>query len=190
MTQTKQIAILGTGAIGKSLGQQWYEAGHEIVFGSRNPDGQNEDLKAMADGRITITDIARAVELADIVVLAVPHHSLEMVADVIRPLVGGKIIVDCTNAVEFTPDGCLASGLSTDETEGRYAAKLFPESDVVRTFTHIQDELLDSRGRRQPGIWAAAVAADDAKAKRVVSELVQDIGFVPVDNGALDDSAP
>lgn len=189
MTQTKRIAVLGTGPIGKSLGQQWCDAGHEVIFGSRNPDGLKQDLKATVDGRITVTEITRAAESADIVVLAVPHHSLAMMADTIRPFVGGKIIIDCTNAVEFTPDGRLASGLSTDQTEGRYAAKLFPGSDVVRAFTHIQDELLDSRGRRQPGIWAAAVAADDAEAKRVVSGLVQDIGFVPVDIGMLDESA-
>lgn len=190
MTKLTHVAVIGTGAIGRSLGQQWYEAGHMITFGSRNPGSTAQFLNAADDGRLNVSDILRASEAADVVVLAVPHSSLPEVADAIRSSVDGKIIIDCTNAVEFTPDGRLASGLAAGETEGRYAARLFPDSHVVRTFTHIQDELLDSRGRRQPGVWAAAVAGDDAASKDVVSSLVQDIGFVPVDIGTLDESTP
>lgn len=189
MTETKHIAVLGTGAIGRSLGQQWHEAGHKVTFGSRNPASVAHQLKA-TDGRLEVTDIQTAAATADVVVLAVPHDALLEVADAIRLAVAGKVVIDCTNAVVFTPDGRLASGLVTSETEGRYTAKLFPDSRIVRTFSHIQDELLDSRGRRQPGIWAAAVAGDDSVAKDLACALVRDIGFVAVDIGTLDESAP
>lgn len=32
-----QIAVIGTGKIGGTLGQKWQQAGHEVVYASRNP---------------------------------------------------------------------------------------------------------------------------------------------------------
>ena len=33
-----KISILGPGKIGGGLGRKWMAAGHEIIFGVRNPD--------------------------------------------------------------------------------------------------------------------------------------------------------
>ena len=35
------------------------------------------------------------------------------------------------------------------------------------------------------GRWAVFVAGDDAEAKRTVSGLIDEIGFVPIDTGSL-----
>lgn len=36
-----QIAIIGTGNVGKALAKRWLDAGHTIIFGSRQPSSQN-----------------------------------------------------------------------------------------------------------------------------------------------------
>jgi 8-hydroxy-5-deazaflavin:NADPH oxidoreductase len=69
-------------------------------------------------------------------------------------------------------------------------ASLLPKSIVVRAFSHIMEELLVSRGTKQPGLFAIAIAGDNAAAKLTVAELVNDAGFAPVDIGTLAESAP
>ena len=32
-----EIAVLGTGDVGGTLGRRWAQKGHQVVFGSRNP---------------------------------------------------------------------------------------------------------------------------------------------------------
>lgn len=82
------------------------------------------------------------------------------------------------------------STLGDSLTEGSYLAKLLPNSTVVHAFSHIMEELLVSRGTHQPGLFAVAIAGDDRDAKSIVSRLVLDTGFVPVDIGELKESAP
>ena len=47
------------------------------------------------------------------------------------------------------------------------------------------DELLISRGSKQPGLFAVTIAGDKQNEKSIVAELVNDTGFVPVDIGTL-----
>ena len=61
---------------------------------------------------------------------------------------------------------------------------------VVKAFNGIQSQHLLELGRPEgtPGRIALPVAGDDAPAKAVVMDLVNQLGFDPVDAGGLDDS--
>ncbi|WP_207229988.1 NADPH-dependent F420 reductase [Krasilnikovia cinnamomea] len=182
-----RIAVVGYGAIGRALTAHWHEAGRDIVVGSRNPD-----LLKSADVPVGVpcVDWRSAVERATVVVLAVPHPA---VADIVAGWPTGatdRIVVDPTNPVGLSADGRIVSSLDGAGTVGSRLASSLPSARVVRAFTHVMDELLVSRGRRQPGMWAVAVAGDDAAAKAVVGDLVTATGFVPVDIGGLAASAP
>ena len=39
------IGIIGSGEMGKTLGQLWTLKGHKVLFGSRNPERVNEWIK-------------------------------------------------------------------------------------------------------------------------------------------------
>ena len=58
-----KIAIIGAGNVGTSLGSGWVKAGHQIIYGVRNPqDEKARQLKANAAGveMTTYADAARA----------------------------------------------------------------------------------------------------------------------------------
>jgi 8-hydroxy-5-deazaflavin:NADPH oxidoreductase len=61
---------------------------------------------------------------------------------------------------------------------------------VVKAFNNIYAQHLLEMGKPAgtPGRIALPVAGDDARAKQVVMELVDELGFDPVDAGGLDDS--
>ena len=68
-----KIAVIGTGRIGSTLGQQWRAAGHEVVYGSRTGSGTGPgDAPAMTVGE--------ALTGTEAVLLAVPGPAVAEVA--------------------------------------------------------------------------------------------------------------
>jgi len=75
----------------------------------------------------------------------------------------------------------LGKSTSSDEV-----AKLPPGAQVVTAFNTMRaGDLLSGAFRSGKDRWAKFLAGDDADAKRVVSGLIEGIGFVPIDTGAL-----
>ena len=72
------IAIIGTGQVAKALGPEFASQGHEIVYGSRNPDGESaRDIVAMTPGDTKVMLPKDSVRDAHIVVLAVPGNLVD-----------------------------------------------------------------------------------------------------------------
>jgi len=155
-------------------------AGEDVVMSRRTPIARIEDPARL----VTFSE---AADLSDVVVLAISHAGLPDLAESVRHLLEEKVVIDITNAVIFQ-DGRIKSGLPEGISEGSWAASLLPDSRVTRAFNHIQDEMLVSRARRQPGIWGVAVAGDDEQAVDVTEDLVVKAGFVPVNVGSLAES--
>jgi predicted dinucleotide-binding enzyme len=61
------IAIIGTGFIGTTLGRSLATAGHEVTFGSRSP---HADTAPDMPG--TVTSIDAALARSEVVILAIP----------------------------------------------------------------------------------------------------------------------
>src|SRR3712207_1149298 len=79
-----RIALIGRGHVGQALGEGWTRAGHDVIYGSRAPSGEDE------------ASISDAVAGAEIVVLAVPWGAVRDALSAAGDLTG-KILVDCTN---------------------------------------------------------------------------------------------
>ena len=94
----------------------------------------------------------------------------------------GKIVIDPTNPVtrtEHGPDLALAFTDSAAEA----LAQLVPQARVVKTLNQVGAEIMvDTSGFAHPP--AMFMAGDDEDAKRVVSTLLADFGFEPLDAGA------
>jgi hypothetical protein len=169
------IAIIGTGNVGKALGGSLVRAGHNVTFAAANPEHAAEaanDLQARAAGSNN-----EAVNAADLVILAVPATALGAIAQEIGPSAAGKVVVDVSNRP--TPD---PAGPATSLAEELQAS--LPGSKVVKAFNTI----FASR-QANPSVAGIAadgfVAADDASAKQTVLDVVESIGFRPVDAGSL-----
>ena len=79
----RNVAVIGTGRIGGTLGRAFARAGHQVTFGTRGP----ADGTAAGDSGATEAAIPDALAAADIVVL---EHA--------GPLTG-KLIIDATNKI-------------------------------------------------------------------------------------------
>lgn len=177
-----KIAIIGSGNVGSALGKRWAAAGHQVLFGSRDP--QSEKLQTLVK---TIGPNAYAGSIhmvtvhADVIVLATPWG--DATAEAIRSAgdLAGKILIDATNPLNPGLQG-LALGLTT--SGGEQVAAWAPGARVVKAFnTTGAGNMLDPNYNGQAVTMFICGDADEAKA--VVAGLASEIGFDVVDIGLL-----
>lgn len=174
-----KIAIIGTGSVGSALGRGLAKAGHEVVFGVRDPGKpQVGQLVEETGGRADA--VAAAAAGAEVVVLAMPWGSTQ---DVIQSAGGldGKIVFDCINPLK--PD---LSGLDTGSARSaaEQVASWAPGARVVKVFNSTgAGNMADPRyGEDRATMF---YCGDDPGAKEVAARLAADLGFEPVDAGPL-----
>ncbi|HXP54453.1 MAG TPA: NAD(P)-binding domain-containing protein [Streptosporangiaceae bacterium] len=88
-----KIAVIGTGNIGGTLGAKWHAAGHEVTYGSRQADGDEQT----GPGGAPLRPVGAAIADAGVVVLAVPAAAVASVVAEHATALDGKIVVDATN---------------------------------------------------------------------------------------------
>ena len=153
-----RIAIIGTGNVGKALAPAFDRAGHEVAYGVRNP----ADPKHAGAG-LALRSTRNAANRAELVVLA----------------------VNCTNPLSFGAEG-ISLMLGFDTSGGEIIASK-TAAKVVKTLNHVGSPVMESAHR-----YAARpiqfVCGEDAQAKQIVSGLLRDIGFEPIDYGGIDNA--
>lgn len=88
-----RIALIGTGRIGGALGQKWQQAGHEVVYGSRNPSPDG------GPGGAPVVAVGDAIAGSEVVAFAIPGPAVADVAAEHGSALEGKVVVDATNRV-------------------------------------------------------------------------------------------
>jgi 8-hydroxy-5-deazaflavin:NADPH oxidoreductase len=174
-----RIGILGAGNIGGTLGRDWARAGHLVFLSSRHPEALQELAREIGDGARAGT-LEEAARFGDVVVLAIPWRNRQ---DLPRSgLFKGKVVIDTMNP--YTAEGKVMD--LGDATSSEDVARLLPGARLVKAFnTMSSDDLRSGAFRSGDDRWAVFLAGDDKGAKEVVSRLVEEIGFVPIDTGSL-----
>lgn len=167
------IAIIGTGNVGRALATSSRRAGHTVTIAGR--DAAKAATTATDLGVESTSTAREAASNAQLVILAVPSDALPEVAQELAQVVAGKTVVDATNRMQ--PDATTASNAETLQER-------LPSANVIKAFnTSFASRQADPQinGVRVDGY----VAGDDAIAKQQVLDLAQQIGFSPVDAGPL-----
>ncbi|MFW9905085.1 MAG: NADPH-dependent F420 reductase [Candidatus Thorarchaeota archaeon] len=177
----KKISIVGVGTVGATLGRLWAEKGHVIQYGLR--DEQNPKfLKLKKDYPFKIhgRPVGEVREFSDLIVLAVPYHSLEELVPLLGDLTN-KTIIDCINPILPQLAGLSVGGNNSAAEE---IARFFPGAHVVKAFNSIGMNNLEDLDFN--GVTADAfICGDDPAAKKLVGELASDLGFSVIDAGDL-----
>ena len=168
-----RIAIIGAGRVGRALGTRWTEAGHDVVYGVRDPgDAKVGHLAQVATAH-------EAVDGADVVLIALPWVATQEVVSGLE--VGDAVVLDATNplavnARELVANPSLAGAeLVRDWLGGARVVKAF-------NTTGSGNMANPASGAQKPMM---PVAGDDEAAKAVAIGLANEIGFAGVDTGPL-----
>lgn len=176
------IAIIGTDEVAGALGPEFAALGHDVIYGSRNPNRDKVRRLVMRTGaNAAATSQAEAAVDADIVVLAVPWNVIEEVVANLGDL-SGKIIIDPTNPRVVGEDGFRWYPREISNAE--LLQQLAPRAFVVKAFNTMSAETM-AEPATAGGPVSVPLVGNDERAKQTVAVLVAGMGLEPVDLGPV-----
>ena len=169
------IAIIGAGNVGTALAGAFARAGHHVTISATHPEHAVEVAQSTGTGSAGTNQ--EAVAAGDVVILAVPGTAFDAIVGEVGNALAGKVVVDVSNRP--TPDPSGAGTSAAEELQAR-----IPGANVVKAFN-----TAFATRQADPNLGGVAadgfVAGDDDEAKQTVLDLVESIGFRPVDAGSL-----
>lgn len=175
------IGIIGAGNIGANAARLFADAGHHVAISNSRGPGSLTSLVGEIGANARAATVEDAASFGEVVLVAIPFWRYEALPAI---RLAGKIVIDATNYYEGR-DGRIDFG---DLTSSEVVARRLPDARVVKAFNTMYYETLWTEGKRSEGDRLVLfVAGDDEEAKAVVSELIREIGFEPVDTGSLRD---
>lgn len=178
------IGILGAGNIGANAARLFAKFGHDVRIANSRGPASLAALTADMGERVTPSTPEDAVAFGDVVLLAVPWVAKEEAIPEAGPY-DGKIVIDAMNP--YTADFEIEDLGNRGSSE--VTRTLVPGARLVKAFNTLFYRRLADDGKPSgtKGRLAIPVASDDAAAKAVVMQLIDAIGFDPVDSGNLAD---
>ncbi len=158
------------------MGQKWASAGHEVVFGVRDPEAKHTATGLDRDqGQISFDSVGSATERGEAIVLAVPGAAVTGIIRQHGQAMDGKIVIDATNDVRATKMHALQAIVA-----GAPGVKLFRAFNSLG-WENFAQPVFD--GTRADMFYCGD---DSRQAREVVEELIKDVGLRPVAIGGLD----
>ncbi len=177
------IAFLGYGQVGSALADQLQKTGHAVSLAASDPSSTKLQQALARNPKLTTLSPKEAVSKAQVVFLATPFHANEATLKAVAVELEGKILVDCTNPVG--PN--LSHGLNSLRSGSELVQELVPKTEVVKAFTIYGYENFEDNSFPLYGVKPAMLfCGRDANAKEMVSELIRQLGWEPIDVGGLE----
>jgi len=176
-----KIGIIGAGNVGATLGSRWSQAGHQVVFSSREPDSAKmQDVLRQSGRNARAATVAATASASEVIVLATPWQAVKTVLADAGDL-SGKVVIDAINPLLPDLSG-LEVGTTTSAAE--QIAGWSPGARVVKAFNTIGYPVMaDPVVNGKPVVLL--YCGDDPEAKRIAAQLAGDLGFDAVDAGPL-----
>ena len=177
------IGIVGSGYIGATAARIFANVGHDVaVSNSRGPESLVPLVEEIGSNARAAT-VEEVADFGDVVLVAMPFFAYEVLP---ADRLAGKVVVDAMNYYERRDGRIDFNGLTSSEV----VAQHLPNSRLVKAFNTMHYQTLRTEGRPSAPMeerLVLFVAGDDEEAKAVVSRLIEEIGFAPVDTGSLRD---
>lgn len=181
-----KIGIIGSGMIGATLARLFVGDGHEVAVTNRQSPQPLRALQEELGAHLHPASVADAAGFGDVAVVAVPFGAFDQLP---ARAFAGKIVVDANN---YYPDrDGHVPALDRDEvTSTELLAQHLADAQVIKAFNTMYYATLATAGDRakdEDERLALYVAGDDARAKQVVADLINRLGFAAIDTGGLAD---
>lgn len=188
-----QIAVLGTGPVGRTLAARFAALGHEVVLGTRDvadtlartePDGWGSPpLSVWRDTHpeVGVGSFSEAAARAELVVNATNGAgSLAALAQAGADNLAGKVLVDVSNPLDFSHGMPPTLLVKDTDSLGEQIQRAFPDARVVKTLNTMTADLQADPGQLADGDHTVFVSGDDAEAKGEVTRLLASLGHTDV----------
>ncbi len=160
------IAILGAGNIGRTMGIKWAKTGHRVVFGTRDANSAKAQALRASLPNAEIETVPHALKDAEVVLISLPFAAVAETVKTNANALAGKIIMDATNSFGAPVVNNLKTILDA-----------VPTARVYRAFNSLGWEVFEQASANSVDHFYCG--KDDA-ARSIVEKLIAEIGVRPV----------
>jgi predicted dinucleotide-binding enzyme len=182
-----RIGIIGAGHIGGTLARRLAALGHDVsIANSRDPASLAAFARETGARAVTVEEAARS---GDVVIVSIPEKNIaRLPASLFDGVPDDVVVVDTGNYYPQQRDGRI-DPIENGSAESRWVADRLGRP-VVKAFNNIYASHLRDQGKPKGAKdrIALPVAGDDRRAKGIVIDLLDQLGFDGVDAGTLDES--
>jgi predicted dinucleotide-binding enzyme len=175
-----QIAVLGTGPVGRAVAGRLGGLGHAVTIGTRDPEGTagREEYAAWAEKHpaVGLATFAEAAAGAELVVNASGGDvSLGILDSAGAAHLAGKVLLDISNPLDGSQGFPPRLFVKDDDSLAETIQRAHPDARVVKTLNTMNNALMVDPQRLGEDT-TVFVSGDDPAAKATVTGLLRSMG--------------
>jgi 8-hydroxy-5-deazaflavin:NADPH oxidoreductase len=159
-----RIGVLGTGVVGTTIAGKLRELRHDVLIGSRSA---GEDAVPFAEAAAHGELVFNCTN---------GNASLDALNAAGAQNLAGKVLIDVSNALDFSQGQPPLVGVSTGDSLGEQIQRAFPEAKVVKALNTVNANVMVDPSL-VPDEHDLFVSGNDEQAKAQVAELLQSFGW-------------
>ena len=180
-----EIAVLGTGMVGRAVAARLADLGHAVTVGTRDPaeSREREEVAAWLSGHPTVSlaTFSDAAAAADVVVNASSGGATLDVLDLAGTHhLSGKVVLDISNPLDFSNGFPPTLSVKDDDSLAEQVQRAHPEARVVKALNTMTADLMVHPETLAGGDHSVFVSGDDEYAKTTVTDLLTSLGHTDV----------
>lgn len=183
-----KVAIIGLGNIGRVVADNLTKGNRAVILAARDFSKAQKLAKELGDFAQPM-EIEAALQVADIIVLAIWFADIQEFLTQYASQLEGKIIVDPSNPIATDENSGFVKTIGADESAGQLNAALLPKgAKLAKAFGTLGAPSLANASGQKPEMAVLFYATDDQSIDGQIEELIVDAGFEPVRVGSIDQS--
>jgi 8-hydroxy-5-deazaflavin:NADPH oxidoreductase len=181
-----KVGVIGSGVVGQTLAAGFLKHGHEVAIGTREP-AKLKDWAAKNPGA-QVKSMGAAAAFGEVVVLAVAGEAaLEALKQAGAAAINGKPVIDACNPIGGGPpvNGVLSFFTTLKDSLMERLQKAYPGAHFVKAFNSVGNAQMvnPAFAGGRPTMF---ICGNDASAKRVVTQILDQFGWDTEDMGAVE----
>jgi predicted dinucleotide-binding enzyme len=187
-----KTGILGSGDVGRRLGDGFIELGHMVKIGTRDPS-KGEVVQWVSnhggeEGKASAGTFTDAASFGEMIVIATSWDGTSNAIKMADPTnFAGKIVIDVTNPLDFSKGMPPKLAVGYSDSAGETVQRLIPEAKVVKAFNIVGNPHFVHPDFPNGGPPTMFICGNDEEAKKVVKDnILTKFGWETIDIGGID----
>jgi len=187
------IGILGSGIVGRVLGNAFLKEGHQVMLGTRDLNKEEVVKWLLQNPGGRAGSFADTSKFGEIILLATAGDVTAQVISSSGPEhFNGKVVIDATNPIDHTRppvNGVLPYFTSADESLMERLQKMLPGAKLVKAFNSVGNAFMykPDFGGEKPTMF---ICGNDEDAKKTVTAILDSFGWETEDMGKAEAARP
>lgn len=181
-----KVGIIGSGDVGRRLGDSFVDLGHSVKIGTRDP-AKLAEWASKHGMHASAVSFAEAAKFGDIIVIATLWTGTKSALEMAGPEnIAGKVVIDVTNPLDYSTMPPTLSIGHTDSS-GETIQRLLPKSKVVKAFNIVGNPHM-YKPNFSEGRPTMFICGNDDSAKKMVTDILTAFGWESIDIGGIEGS--